>query len=281
MAKYDKDTKFYWLLLKEDFFEDDAINWLEEQKPNGRDYAYFYLKLCLKSLKTNGILIRNVGNILIPYDNEKLAEITKIDFDTVTVAMELLKKIGLIKILDNGEIYLSQLENLIGSKSLGAFKKQQQRQLNFGKVDNSRTLGGQVSTKDRDRTKDIVKDKDIDKDIVISKTTTTNKDIYNYIEESYCRTLAPIEYEKIKSWLLLFKEEMIKYAFDISVINNKKSFNYVEGILNNWKSANYKTLEEIKNSNKRNDEEISEDLINEINETLSVNWFENDDDDVE
>ena len=124
MARYDKETKFYWLQLKEDFFEDDAIEWLEEQKPNGRDYAYFYLKLCLKSLKSNGILIRQVGNILIPYDNKKLAELTRMDFDTVTVAMELLKQIGLIKILENGEIYLTQLENLIGSTSRGAFKKQ-------------------------------------------------------------------------------------------------------------------------------------------------------------
>lgn len=129
MSKYDKDTKFYWLQLKEDFFEDDAIEWLEDQKPNGREYAYFYLKLCLKSLKSNGVLIRKVGNILIPYDNQKLADLTKMDFDTVTVAMELLKKIGLIKILENGEIYINQLEQLIGSKSLGAFKKQQQRMI--------------------------------------------------------------------------------------------------------------------------------------------------------
>lgn len=128
MSKYDS-TKFYWLQLKEDFFEDDAIQWLEEQKPNGRDYAYFYLKLCLKSLKSNGVLIRKVGNILIPYDNKKLAELTKMDFDTVTVAMELLKKIGLVTILETGEIYINQLENLIGSKSIGAFKKQQQRLL--------------------------------------------------------------------------------------------------------------------------------------------------------
>lgn len=134
MAKYD-NTKFYWLQLKEDFFEDDAIQWLEEQKPNGRDYAYFYLKLCLKSLKSNGVLIRKVGNILIPYDNEKLAELTRIDFDTVTVAMELLKQIGLVQILENGEIYINQLENLIGSKSIGAFKKQQQRLLGGQEVD--------------------------------------------------------------------------------------------------------------------------------------------------
>ena len=134
MAKYN-NTKFYWLQLKEDFFEDDAIQWLEEQEPNGRDYAYFYLKLCLKSLKSNGILIRKVGNILIPYDNKKLAELTKMDFDTVTVAMELLKKIGLIEILENGEIYIEQLQNLIGSKSIGAFKKQQQRLLGGQGVD--------------------------------------------------------------------------------------------------------------------------------------------------
>lgn len=152
MSKYDKETKFYWLQLKEDFFEDDAIEWLEEQKPNGRDYAYFYLKLCLKSLKSNGILIREVGNILIPYDNKKLAELTKMDFDTVCVAMELLKKIGLVQILENGEIYITQLENLIGSVSKGALKKQQQRQIGW-------TNGGQMSTKDKDKdkTKDKVK----------------------------------------------------------------------------------------------------------------------------
>lgn len=158
MSKYDKETKFYWLQLKEDFFENDAIEWLEEQEPNGRDYAYFYLKLCLKSLKSNGILIRNVGNILIPYDNKKLAELTKIDFDTVCVAMELLKKIGLIQILENGEIYLTQLENLIGSVSKGALKKQQQR-----------LLSGQEADKCPPKIKIKLKDKDKNKEKNIKK----------------------------------------------------------------------------------------------------------------
>lgn len=128
MAKYDKETKFYWLQLKEDFFEEDSIEWLEEQE-NGHKYSLFYLKLCLKSLKTNGILIRKVGNILVPYDNKKLAEMTKTPVDTVIVAMELLKGIGLIQILENGELYITQLENMIGSQSKSALKKQQQRQL--------------------------------------------------------------------------------------------------------------------------------------------------------
>ena len=126
MGKYD-ERRFYWLQLKEDFFEDDAIEWLEEQ-PNGKEYSLFYLKLCLKSLKTSGVMIRRVGNILVPYDYKKLAEITRTNPDTVIVALKLLTQIGLITVLENGELYLSQVENLIGSQSIGAFKKQQQRQ---------------------------------------------------------------------------------------------------------------------------------------------------------
>ena len=178
MSVYDKETKFYWLQLKEDFFEDDAIEWLEEQKPNGRDYAYFYLKLCLKSLKSNGILIRQVGNILIPYDNKKLAELTKMDFDTVTVAMELLKQIGLVKILDNGEIYITQLENLIGSISKGALKKQQQRSINMEKKMIEQTNGRQMSTKDKD--KDKVKDKDKD---INNNMSCKIEEIINYLNK--------------------------------------------------------------------------------------------------
>lgn len=129
MSKYDK-RKFYWLQLKEDFFENDTISWLEEQE-NGEKYALFYIKLCLKSLKSNGILIRKIGdNYLIPYDDKKLAELTNTkNIDTVHVAMLLLKKIGLIKILDNGAIYLPLVQDMIGEKSMGAFKKEQQRLL--------------------------------------------------------------------------------------------------------------------------------------------------------
>ncbi len=135
MSKYDKETKFYWLMLNENFFEDDSISWLEEQKPNGRDYAYFYLKICLLALKTNGILIRKVGKLLMPYDAKKLSEIARIDFDTVVVAIDLLKQIGLVEIIEEtGAMYLPRLENMIGEKSKGAFLKQQQR-MNKAKAD--------------------------------------------------------------------------------------------------------------------------------------------------
>jgi predicted phage replisome organizer len=130
-----ESKKYYWLKLKEDFFDEDTIQWIEEQS-NGKEYCLFYLKLCLKSLKADGLLIRNVGNILIPYEAKKLAEITNTDIDTVRVAMELFKKIGLVQMLENGEIYLTQLDNMVGSETSWANKKRLQRT----QKDNERTM---------------------------------------------------------------------------------------------------------------------------------------------
>lgn len=121
-----EDKRYYWLKLKEDFFDEDTIEWLEEQE-NGKEYCLFYLKLCLKSLKNNGVLIRNVGTMLIPYDAKRLAILTKTDYDTVIVAIELFKKIGLIEMRENGEIYLSQVESMVGSERKSAERKRKQR----------------------------------------------------------------------------------------------------------------------------------------------------------
>ncbi|HIV63020.1 MAG TPA: phage replisome organizer N-terminal domain-containing protein, partial [Candidatus Butyricicoccus avistercoris] len=108
--------KYYWLKLKEDFFDDDTISFIEEQE-NGVYYVNFYLKLCLKSVKTEGKLIRLIGENLIPYDVKSLSKLTGVPVDTVVVAMKLFESIGLVKILETGEIYLSQINELIGTET--------------------------------------------------------------------------------------------------------------------------------------------------------------------
>lgn len=114
MSKENK--RYFWLKLEDNFFEDDTITWLEEQ-PSGKEYIIFYLKLCLSSLKDNGNLIRYVGNTLLPYDVKALARLTNTNEDTVRVAMSLFEKIGLVQIKDTGEIYMSQINEMIGSET--------------------------------------------------------------------------------------------------------------------------------------------------------------------
>jgi len=81
-------------------------------------------------------------------------------------------------------------------------------------------------------------------DLLLTTTTT----IYSYVEENFGRTLGSVEVVAIDEWLSWFKEDVIKHAIKIAVFNGKKTFNYVEGILKNWKSCNLKTLQEIKDA---------------------------------
>ena len=122
------NKRFFWLKLKEDFFEDETIEWLEEQ-PNGKEYVLFYLKMCLKSLKHDGMLYREVGTRIIPYDVNKLAEITKTSVDTVMVATKVLTDIGLVQQMDDETLYMSQVMSMVGSAidSPAANKKRRQR----------------------------------------------------------------------------------------------------------------------------------------------------------
>lgn len=178
--------KYYWLKLKEDFFEDDTIEWIEEQ-PGGERYSLFYLKLCLKSLKTDGILIRNVGDMLIPYDVRKLAEITKTDVDTVRVAMELFKKIGLVQILENGEIYMAQLQSMVGSETSKAQLMRNKRARDKEKAlpEPKNEEGNNVTTALPNRYTEIEKEIEIEKDIEIDKETEKENIDYSRIINAY------------------------------------------------------------------------------------------------
>lgn len=69
--------------------------------------------------------------------------------------------------------------------------------------------------------------------------------IYDFVEQNFGRTLTSIEVQSIQSWLLLYNEEIIKYAIELAVKQGKRTFAYVEGILKNWKGCNYQTVEEI------------------------------------
>lgn len=110
------EKKYYWLKLTETFFEDDTILYIESQS-NGEKYSNFYLKLCLKSLRTNGRLIRLVGETLIPHDAASLARLTSCDIDTVRAAMQLFQSIGIVQISEIGEIYLPQVQEMVGSET--------------------------------------------------------------------------------------------------------------------------------------------------------------------
>ena len=87
------NKKYYWLKLKDDFFERDEIKIIESQK-NGKDYINFYLKLLLKSVKTEGTLRFKDA---IPYNLDMLSTITNSNIDTVNTAINTFISLGLME----------------------------------------------------------------------------------------------------------------------------------------------------------------------------------------
>lgn len=160
-----ENKRYYWLKLDESFFEDDTILWLEEQK-NGKDYVIFYLKLMLKSLQDDGSLIRYVGEKLIPYDVPALAKLTNTNEDTVAVAMQAFVDIGLVERFETGEIYMTQINEMIGSETDSA-RRMRKKRLIDGKKQELLTSPSQsdndVQISDTEIELDI--EKELDKDI--------------------------------------------------------------------------------------------------------------------
>ena len=111
--------RYYWLKLPENFFDatdDETISFIEEQE-GGSAYVLFYLKLLCKALRTDGTLIRLIGNRYVPYDEKPLSKLTNTPVDTVRCAVSMLKEVGLLKQLDSGELYLTQINEFVGSET--------------------------------------------------------------------------------------------------------------------------------------------------------------------
>lgn len=120
--------RYYWIKLKKEFFEDEAVDFLLSQK-NGSDYIVLYQMLCLETVNNNGELYSQIGEMLIPYNTEKIQRITKyFSFDTIAIALELYKKLGLIYEMENEILRIANFENMVGSESKWAEKKRVQRE---------------------------------------------------------------------------------------------------------------------------------------------------------
>lgn len=116
-----KNKRFYWIRLKTDFFEQETIDFLMSQK-NGCRYIVLYQMLCLKTANSGGELSNTIGERIVPFDINKIVRDTKyFDFDTVTVALELFKQLGLIYTRpDNNTLQIADFENMVGSESESA-----------------------------------------------------------------------------------------------------------------------------------------------------------------
>ena len=124
----EKAKRYYWIKLKTDFFNLDEIDFLLSQK-DGCQYIVLYQMLCLQTANNNGELASRIGEMIIPYDPDKIARDTKyFSKDTVIVGMELFKKLNLIYTDDGICLKIAGFENMVGSETSWAKQKREQRE---------------------------------------------------------------------------------------------------------------------------------------------------------
>ena len=140
------NKKYYYLRLKDNFFDSDELKILESMK-DGYLYSNILLKLYLRSLKNDGKL---VFNDRIPYSADMLSSITGHQVGTIKQALTIFKDLGLIDVLDNGAIYMLDIQNFIGKGSSEADRKREYRQRIEEERTNVQTNLRQISTRDRD-----------------------------------------------------------------------------------------------------------------------------------
>ena len=114
--------RYYWIKLKDSFMSSDEIDYLMSQ-PDGANYVVLYQMLCLKTINTDGCLVSKIGEMLIPYDAEKIQRECKwFPLSTVRLALSVYKQIGLIFENPDGTLSISDYQNMIGSETDWAAK---------------------------------------------------------------------------------------------------------------------------------------------------------------
>ena len=134
------NRKYYYLKLKENFFDSDSIVLLEDMK-DGILYSNILLKLYLKSLKNGGKLQLDEH---IPYTAQMIATLTRHQIGTVERALEIFRQLGLVEQLDSGLLYMTDIELMIGQSSTEAERKRAARLENRALLP-PRTNGGHLS----------------------------------------------------------------------------------------------------------------------------------------
>ena len=243
-----EDKKYYWIKLKTNFFDLPTIDWIMSQN-NGCEYIVLYQMLCLKTANTDGKLVSQIGEMLIPYDIEKIARDTKyFSNDTIRVALELFKSLGLIYVSDDNTMTISNYGEMVGSETSSAKRvrewreKQKTLQCNKNVTDN-------VTQEYRDKRLEI-RDKSIeyrDKSVDINNKEKEEKEkmeTYVSILDSYTSN------ETLKSSLNDFIEMRKKMkgfttrAFKLALNkldelsnDDKEKIKIVnQSVMNSWKS---------------------------------------------
>jgi len=246
------NKKYYYLRLKDNFFDSDELKILESMK-DGYLYSNILLKLYLRSLKNDGKL---VVNDRIPYNAEMLASVTGHQIGTVKQALSIFKDLGLIDVLENGAIYMLDIQNFIGKGSSEADRKREYRQRIETDRTNVQTNLRQISEKSPPEIEiELEREIKIEKEIDSSASTTTKRKRFEK------PTLSEIKAYCIERGNKVDAQHFFDYYESNGWRVGKNSMKNWQAAVRTWERSEYRKPNSKKNS--------KEDAINVVNNLMN------------
>lgn len=250
--------RYYWIKLKDSFMSSDEIDYLMSQ-PDGANYVVLYQMLCLKTINTGGCLVSQIGEMLIPYDAEKIQRECKwFSLATVRVALSVYKQIGLIFESPDGILAISNYSDIVGSETDYSAQKRLQRENRRRQIPAKGADNNEDNNVDNVHTeKEIEKDKD--KEIESRERVRDNgspavdaglAEIIGSYEDNV-GSFPPAAKDALMGWREIFTDELILLAIKKAALSGVRKWNYVNGILKAWKNEGVKTLGDVQARDQR------------------------------
>ncbi|MDJ1110659.1 phage replisome organizer N-terminal domain-containing protein [Macrococcus sp. S115] len=244
-----KTKRYFWLKLKEDFFNQKEIKLLRKIA-GGDTYTIIYLKLLLLSLKNDGKIY--FDGLTDEFSEEVALEIDE-SVENVQVTMQFLQKKGLIAFdtEHQDEFELTNIASMIGSETDKAAMMRRKR---AREKEQKQLKGNNVTAELPDRYTEIEKEKEIDLEKEKTKRETTRPSSFDIFENGGYGYLDPITMQKLFAWIDDFGDEgdsIVSKALDVGIEAGIKNYSYVNGTLKNWYNKGFRTIAEIDANERR------------------------------
>jgi predicted phage replisome organizer len=238
----EKDRVYYWLKLKRDFFKRHDIRIIEAMQ-NGKDYVLFYMKLLLESIDHEGMLR---FSDTIPYNEDMLSTITNTNIDIVRTAIKIFRELEMMEILDDGTIYMQEIQKMIGHESYWADQKRKKRSempmesLNVGQCPTNVQHLSTMSNQEIEIEKEI----EIDKEVVVGGGGSELKEIIKVFEQEI-GMITPLVADEINGYATELPKDVIIRAIQEASMNNKRTWRYIKAILDRCIKENVRTVQDF------------------------------------
>ena len=257
-------SEIKWIKITTDIFDDEKICLIDALPDHDAILVIWFKILALAGKHNrNGLLMMSDK---VHYTDEMLATIFRRPLNTIRMALGVFEQFGMVEIID-GVITLPNWEkhqNIDGMEKIKeqtrnrvARHREKQKNLALGNVTGNVTVtDGNALEEDKNKNR-------LDKDKNKKRITTTNssggqENILELFQSEFRRLLSGFEIEEINHLLNENDVDLVKEALKTAINSGKPNIKYIGGILRNWQMNNVTTVEQVRQSEKKNKDKKEE-----------------------